>query len=163
MKNIFVIMAVLAILTATSVIASPLFGAQAPLVSVSGSDITITGEVIDAVEGTSISLFCNSNKVGDFPVINGAYTIATTYDSCGSEIATLKLGDAEAIVNIHSYNFIIVPKGGSSNEQPQEEYEFMDYGVIYDTSDAQVPEFSVMTLGLAVIGVGLGLAFLRKQ
>jgi len=27
----------------------------------------------------------------------------------------------------------------------------------------QVPEFSVMTLGLAVIGVGLGLAFMRKR
>jgi hypothetical protein len=87
----------------------------------------------------------------------------TTVDACNSATATLKLGDAEAVVSIPAYNFIIVPKGGSSgsSDNPVEEYDFINYNVI--ENDTQVPEFSMLTMGFAVISVGLGLAFLRKH
>lgn len=163
MKNLIIAMIVMAVLALASVAAAPQFGAQAPLVSVSGSDITITGNVIDAGEGANVELFCNSHKVGDYPVIDGSYTIATVYggSGCNPGVAVLKLGEAEAVVNIPSYNFVIVPKGGSNNDQP-ENYG-LAFGLQTDLTDSQVPEFSIMTMGLAVIGVGLGLAFLRKK
>ncbi len=161
MKNLIIAMLVMSILAITSVAAVPQFGAQAPIVSVSGNDITVTGEVIDAVEGTSVELFCGGNKVGGFPVLNGAFTATTVYggiNGCNAGIAVLKLGDAETSVNIPEL-FIIAPKGGQSKDAP--ETQFYSFGT--QESNAQVPEFSVLTLGIAVIGVGLGLAFLRKH
>jgi len=163
MKNLIIAMLVMSILALASVAAVPQFGAQAPIVSVSGNDITVTGEVIDAVEGTNVQLFCSEKMVGEFPVIDGAFTATTVYggiNGCNAGIAVLKLGDAEANVNIPEL-FIIAPKGGQSKDAP--ETPFYNFGGDAITNDAQVPEFSVLTLGLAVIGVGLGLAFLRKH
>jgi hypothetical protein len=158
MKNLIIAMLVISVLAMASVAASPQFGAQAPLVSVSGNDITITGTVIDAVEGTNVELFCSEKMVGEFPVIDGAFTATTVYggiNGCNAGIAVLKLGDAETSVNIPEL-FIIAPKGGQSKDAP-----FYSFGT--QERNAQVPEFSILTLGIAVIGVGLGLALLRKH
>ena len=163
MKNLIIAMLVISVLAMASVAASPQFGAQAPLVSVSGNDITITGTVIDAVEGTNVELFCSEKMVGEFPVIDGAFTATTVYggiNGCNAGIAVLKLGDAETSVNIPEL-FIIAPKGGQSKDAP--ETPFYNFGGDAITNDAQVPEFSILTLGIAVIGVGLGLALLRKH
>ena len=164
MKNLIIAMLVMSILALASVAAVPQFGAQAPIVSVSGNDITVTGEVIDAVEGTNVQLFCSEKMVGEFPVIDGAFTATTVYggiNGCNAGIAVLKLGDAEANVNIPEL-FIIAPKGGQSKDEPEQIYDLRTFGPNEDITPG-VPEFSVLTLGIAVIGVGLGLAFLRKH
>jgi hypothetical protein len=157
MKNLIIAMLVISFLAIASVAAVPQFGAQAPVVSVSGNDITVTGEVIDAAEGTNVELICGQNTLV-FPVINGAFTATTVYggDGCNAGTAVLKLGDAEATVNIPEL-FVIAPKGGKPKDKPNEFDTF-------DTSQSShMPEFSILTLGLAVVGVGLGLAFLRKR
>jgi type 1 fimbria pilin len=157
MKNLIIAMLVMSILAITSVAAVPQFGAQINT-STDGSQVTITGTVIDATEGTNVQLFCSEKMVGEFPVIDGAFTATTVYggiNGCNAGIAVLKLGDVETSVNIPEL-FIIAPKGGQSKDAP-----FYSFGI--QESNAQVPEFSILTLGIAVIGVGLGLALLRKQ
>lgn len=163
MKNLIAAMLVMAILTLTSVAAIPQFGAQAPAVSVSGNSITITGTVIDAEAGTNVELICGMNRLL-FPVSEGVFTATTTYggQGCNAGIATIKLGDAETSVVIPQ-QLIAVPKGGPNKGNPADEaYDFRGF-VVDDGANNEVPEFSIMSLGLAIVGVGLGVAMLRKQ
>jgi len=165
MKNIILAMAVLAILTATSVIASPLFGAET-LISTSGKDITITGKVLDAPEGANVRLFCGGRSIGEFPIINEEFIAITTYggiNGCNPGAAVLKIGDAQADIIIPEMAPVILPKGGASKDEPTEEsYTFMAFGFINEETDALVPEFSLITLGTTIIAVGLGIAMMRK-
>jgi len=153
MKNLIIAMLVISVLALASVAAVPQFGAQIST-STDGSQVTINGTVIDATEGTNVQLFCNENMIGEFPVIDGAFTAT----GCNAGTAVLKLGDVETSVSIPS-TFAIMPTGGKSKDTP--ETPFYSFGT--QESNAQVPEFSILTLGIAVIGVGLGLAFLRKH
>jgi hypothetical protein len=161
MKNLMIAMIAMAILALTSVAAVPQFGAEAPIVSVSGNSITITGTVIDAVEATNVELICGINTLV-LPVTDGAYTATTVYggQGCNAGIAVLKLGDAETVVSIPE-QLIIAPKGGQNKDEPAE-YDFRGF-VVDDGANNEVPEFSIITLGLAIVGVGLGVAMLRKQ
>jgi hypothetical protein len=159
MKNIFLIMAVLAILSAMTVSAIQ-FGAEAPLISLNGNDITITGKAIDAA-GANVQLKCNDNIVATSPVIDGAYTINTVFggvNGCEQGEATLIMGDAQISITLQKQGWAVTETGG---DNPLD-------GFGSDTSGSQnnpgVPVFpSIFTLGLAIVGVGLGLAFLRKE
>jgi hypothetical protein len=107
-------------------------------------------------EGTNVQLWCSDKLIGEFPIdSNGAFSIETVYggiNGCAPGIATLKAGAAEANVIIPS-QFIIVPTGGSSESTSS----------FSESDPAHMPEFSLITLGLAVLGAGLGLALLRKH
>ena len=158
MKNIILVMAVLAVLTAVS---AAQFGAEAPLVSVNGNEITITGTAIDAA-GANVQLKCDGNIVAQAPVIDNAYTIQTVFGGvggCEQGEATLIMGDAQISINLQKQGWAVTETGGS----PQNNIVDSFSGFTAESVSAPgVPEFSVMTLGLAIIGVGLGLAFLRK-
>lgn len=169
MKNITLAMAVIAILAATSVIASPLFGANT-VVSTSGKSITITGQVLDAPEGANIRLFCSNRMVGEFPVINKEFIALTTYggiNGCNPGEAILKIGETQASVIIPNMAPVIIPKGGESKDNQAEQAEedeinLMAFGFASE-EDSMVPEFSLITVGIAIISVGLGIAMMRKQ
>ena len=159
MKNIFLIMAVLAILSAMTVSAAQ-FGADAPLISLNGNDITITGTAIDAV-GANVQLKCNDNIVAISPVIDGAYTIKAVFggvNGCEQGEATLIMGDAQIGINLQRQAWAVTETGGGKNEAGDSLSGFTADSV----NVPGVPEFSILTLGLAVIGVGLGIASLRK-
>jgi len=160
LKNLMITMIVMAILALTSVAAVPQFGAEAPVVSVSGDSITITGTVIDAVEATNVELICGMNTLV-LPVFDGAYAATISYggDGCNAGVAILKLGDAETSVVIPG-QLILTPKGGKPKDKPADSFDAFSFD---SGSNSQVPEFSIMTLGLAIVGVGLGVAMLRKQ
>jgi hypothetical protein len=160
MKNAIIALLILSILTATAVTAlDPIFGADIS-VKTEGSKILITGTVID---GTDVQLFCNERLAGESLLDEkGAFSIETVYGGikgCAPGIATLKAGVAQAEVIIPP-QFIIVPTGGSSEESSPETFTLFS---VSEGAPAHMPEFSLITLGLAVLGAGLGLALLRKH
>ncbi len=171
MKNIFLIMAVLAILSAMTVSAAQ-FGADAPLISLNGNDITITGTAIDAADA-NVQLKCNDNVVATSPVIDGAYTIKAVFggvNGCEQGEATLIMGDAQISINLQRQAWAVTETGGSNKDKqgPTNPGDNPFDGFGSDTSGSQnnpgVPVFpSIFTLGLAIVGVGLGVAFLRKE
>jgi hypothetical protein len=160
MKNILLVMVVLAVLSAMIVSATQ-FGAEAPIVSVNGNDITITGTFIDAPDVSNVQLKCNDNIVATSPVIDGAYTIKTVFggfNGCEQGEATIMIGDTQISINLQKQAWAVTETGGGKNEAGASLS-----GFTADSVNAPgVPEFSILTLGLAIAGVGLGLAFLRK-
>jgi len=165
MKHIILASLTAIILASVFVAGIPQFGAEAPSVLVSGNNIIITGQVIDSVEGTNVELFCGSNKAGENQVLNGSFTITTVYGSsgCNSGIAMLKMQESETSVNIPA-SFIVVPKGGKSKDAPDEPKAlfFSSNSLSTEQSNTQVPEFSTLALGIAVVTVSLGITFMRK-
>lgn len=163
MKNIFLVMVVLAVLTAMTVSAAQ-FGADAPLVSLNGNEITITGTAIDA-EGAIVQLKCGDNIVAQSTVADGEYKLLTLFggiNGCGSgEYATIKMGDAETTVFLQKQGWAVTETGGSkeNKELSTPFYEFTSGSTIIPG----VPEFPLFTLGLAIVVVGLGIAFMRKD
>lgn len=161
MKNVIIALIVLSILTATAVTAlDPIFGADVSVKTTTEGKILITGTVID---GTDVQLMCGGRTIGTYALDEtGAFSIETVYggiNGCAPGIATLKAGVTETSVVIPS-QFIIVPTGGSSEESnPTETLTLFSV----QSTPAHMPEFSLITLGLAVLGAGLGLALLRKQ
>ncbi len=158
MNKLTLVMLMLAVLTVTSVAAAPGFGAHIPVIT-NGENILITGEFIDAPVGAEVQLVCGINTIGPFPIMEGAFTINTVYggiNGCAPGIATLKVGEVQVDVTIPAY-ITINPTGGSAPIK-------VDILSLSDSEDVgHMPEFSTVTLGLAIVGVGLGLAFLRKH
>ena len=166
MKNIILALMVIAVLTATAVAATPQFGAEAPLVSANGNDITITGTFIDAPAGANVQLFCGGDMVAETPIVDGAYTIKTVYggiNGCNAGAALLESGAEKAVITIPA-QFIITSAGGGHKDNPTNPVVDPIVGPIdSNDSNSSVPEFPLFTMGLAIVGVGLGLAFLRKE
>ena len=163
MKNIFLIMAVLAILSAMTVSAAQ-FGAEAPLVSVNGNEITITGTAIDA-EGTNVQLKCDGNIVATSPVVDGEYKILTIFggiNGCEQGEAALIMGDAQISINLQKQAWAVTETGGENHQEGSDD-PFDDFTSGSTDTTPGVPEFPLFTIGLAIVGVGLGLAFLRKE
>lgn len=120
---------------------------------IDGENIFITGSVFDDV--TSGELYCNGNEetpVAVFDITGGEFSIETAYNKCGPGTGILKYecnGESKvARVNIPS-QFTIIRSGGGSPPASVE--------------PIHTPEFSLVTLTLAVLGAGLLLAFLRKN
>ncbi|HJX05995.1 MAG TPA: hypothetical protein VJ461_04740 [Candidatus Nanoarchaeia archaeon] len=117
---------------------------------IDGDNILIQGSVLDEV--TSGALYCNANEatpVAEFDIADGKFSIETTYNKCGPGTATLKYecsGETKTTSENIPSQFVVIRGGGSPTQHA-----------------AGMPEFSVVTLGLAVIGAGLALAFLRKK
>jgi hypothetical protein len=135
---------------------TPCFGFGDVLPTISGDSINIEGSVFDDVP--FVQLYCSNGLVGTYDVIAGAFSIDTDYSECAPGTAEIKyecngqeFSTTEEILPRTIFQTTGRNSGGS------------DITILNSNTPSHMPEFSVFTLGLAIIGVGLGLALLRKH
>jgi len=136
--------------------ANPCFGFGNVDLYISGDDISLTGTVLD--DASFVQLYCSGSIVGTYDVTGQAFNIATTYQQCAPGTAEIKY-ECNGVEQTTSEDipsqivFMAQTRGGSSTTTTQS-----------FSQPSHMPVFpSVLTLGLAIIGVGLGLALLRKK
>jgi hypothetical protein len=140
------------------------FGDVNPIIT--GDKIQIKGTFNDNV--ANVKLYCNGNDVtpvGEFAVTNGQFLIDTAYNQCGPGAAVLKVeckGKTYSTTEQIPSQIVVLSQGGS-NPPENNDANNQFVRVSSFSQPTGMPEFSTITLGLAVIGAGLGIAFLRRQ
>jgi hypothetical protein len=135
------------------------------------TQFTITGKVYDIstdspLAGLDVQFYCNGAKVFDGFMTDdkGSFSITGSYGDCtlGSHVA-LKVNynnqEYETGLNIPDVVFMST-SGSNSNSISGSNSDSINS---FSQKIPGVPEFPLATMGLAILGVGLGLALLRKQ
>jgi hypothetical protein len=134
------------------------------------TQFTIKGEVYDIptdspLAGLNVQIYCNNIKIlDDFKTDdNGRFSIKGSYDDCGlGSPVVLNVNynnqDYDTSLDIPDVVFMsLSSSSGSSSSDSISSFSSFSQRI------PGVPEFPLATMGLAILGVGLGLAFLRKQ